>query len=239
MTAPSSSSSSIYSNLAHLDSSLEQSLISFIHEQTTSDFETIIRSAIQLLHQAPCTRHAVYEYITHMYRVFTTYYIKIVKINTQQSRQLTDESNLSTETKAILNTIDQIETQLNGLLAEFESSTHQQWPIELASFSLNLLGELVINEMGVNETIHENFDLWADQCRPTQMLLTLLKKCLLLSKKETVAQLIELALKSNSKFGPGYDWIICYLSGAIDVEFLFEQVLEFQFAEQQSLPSTG
>jgi hypothetical protein len=233
-----------------LSSSQDQNLIdhlrSFLHLTTQAPLEYVCRSALYLLNHVPSTRHAVLEYIGTFYKVATFLHLRynLNQKNPNYQDLATDTNNIN----HINQVIDLIESSLNDLLKS--SSGKSLWATELAQWLVELIGDIVHNTgntfadtQGLTSeeiasfrqpTINDGLEIWSSQCRPTQSILVLIKKCFdLVDSSQTKETILDLLLNASSKFLAKFDWILCYFT-SLDAECLFQKLLTYGFKEHST-----
>ncbi|CAF0791809.1 unnamed protein product [Brachionus calyciflorus] len=215
---------------------LLQHLRSFIHLTTQAPLEQVCKSSLFILTRVPSTRHAVIEYISTFYRV-TTYLHLRFNLNQKKANY----PDIQTDTKNIQQinqVIDYIESSLIELIEKPETS--EFWCVELSQPLLELIGDIVLNtaisfadSQGLtNEeiasfklpSISDGLEIWNNQCRPTQSILNIIKKCLIVSNSSTQSTIADFIFATSTKYNLRFDWFLCYLS-PFKTELLIEKFL--------------
>jgi hypothetical protein len=245
----------------NLEATLASSLHVFLHLADQAPVETVCRSALYLLEHAPATKQAVFDYLGTLYKLFTVLYLQC-----QQSLRTATSADQIPDTTDINRAVDLIET---SLAATVERSIDGHFATELTTWLVDLLGSLV-SETGVkfaesnagvltplesyafrNPGILDGLEIWSNQCKTTQSLLTLIKKCFVKVAEtrrdvfyaSSTSELLDTVLVASQKYASRFDWLLCYLSG-LGQELLFEKLLAFNFKEtcepgfQGETPST-
>ena len=258
--SPSSTAAASTSTPPAPDAELHEHLASFLRLTTQAPLEYVCKSAIYLLRHVPSARFAVLEYIGTFYKVASFLNLRF----TLSQRNPNVAANSAVDPTQELNNIahinqviELVETSLLELLtaaaataASGGGGNNDIWCIELASWLIDLIGEIVINAgtsvadtpgLSIGEinalkepSIFDGLDIWANQCKPTQSILLVVHKCFSTAAAHAshAAKLaiVDIILNASIKYAAKFDWLLCYVS-SLDPQAFFAKLLLFGLKE--------
>jgi hypothetical protein len=228
-----------YTSVLDLDPVLAHNLHIFLHLTDQAPVETVCKAALYLLDHVPATRPAVLEYLGTLYKVFSVLYLQC-----NQSQKNATSADQIPDTTEINKAVDLIEGNLINSIEELPLN----FSCQTIEWLVDLLGD-VVSETGVKfaesntgltleeiqafrfPTIIDGLEIWSNQCKTTQSILVLIKKCFSkATEKQHFLKMLDNVLRASQKFSNSFDWVLCYLT-SLNPEFLFEKLLAFSFKE--------
>jgi hypothetical protein len=225
-----------------LNPNVALNLRTFLYLGDQAPLESVCKSALNLLNQVPSARHAVFEYLSTLYKVFTLFHLRFNQMMKKESttNQQQDSSN---DLNHINQVLDLIEASLSEII---EQDTENEWSLIIGQWSLSLLGEIcsVTGTKFVTEpqhaelltqeeaqqflspTISDGLEIWSVQCKPTQSILLIIQKCLM----QKPASIIDQMLHASTKFSTHFDWLLCYFS-TLNPELILNKIFAHNLKE--------